>query len=113
MGRSRVLHQTFAKAQSDRDFSVKNFQRFAKRRITERSVEDINFEVLFAGAKRMRELIKNERNSIWTFILKNVHKPTFLRKQFDWILGNPPWLSFRYDNPDLSPRLFAREPSSS
>ena len=87
---------TFAKEQSERDFSMENFQRFAKRRITERAVEDVNFEVLFAVAKRMRELIKSERNSIWTFILKNVYKPIFLRKQFDWILGNPPWLSFRY-----------------
>jgi hypothetical protein len=86
----------FAAEQSKGDFSVEHFQRFAKRRITERAVEDINLEVLFGVAKRMRDLIKNERNSIWTFILKNVYKPIFLRKQFDWILGNPPWLSFRY-----------------
>jgi hypothetical protein len=102
MGRSRILHQTFAKEESERDFSMENFQRFAERRITERSVEDITFEILFAVAKRMRELIKNERNFIWTFILKNVYKTTFLYKQFDWILGNSAWLSFRYHNPDLS-----------
>jgi hypothetical protein len=83
MGRSRVLHQTFAKEKSERTHSMEYFQRFAKRRITEISVEVITFEILFTTAKRMRELIKNECSSIWISILKNVYKPTFLCKQFD------------------------------
>jgi hypothetical protein len=87
---------SFAKEQRDRDFSSEHFQQFARRRLTEISVDDVTLGVLFSVAKRMRELIEKERNSIWTFILKNVYKPIFLRKQFDWILGNPPWLSFRY-----------------
>lgn len=30
------------------------------------------------------------------FHLENVHKPLFLKGKFDVILGNPPWLSYRY-----------------
>lgn len=46
-------------------------------------------------------LIKQKRNSIWAFILKNSYRPTFLRKQkVDFIVGNPPWLSYRYIRDD-------------
>jgi hypothetical protein len=34
---------------------------------------------------------------VWGFILKNYYKPIFLKKRkFDAIVGNPPWLSYRY-----------------
>ena len=59
-------------------------------------MDDVTLDVLFGVAKRMRDLIDKGRDSIWAFILKNVYKPIFLKNQFDWILGNPPWLSFRY-----------------
>ncbi|MBI1785150.1 hypothetical protein HYR69_08395, partial [Candidatus Sumerlaeota bacterium] len=43
------------------------------------------------------KLIKMKRNSVWAFILKNTYRPTFLRKRrVDYIVGNPPWLSYRY-----------------
>lgn len=34
------------------------------------------------------------RDSIWKFILQNSYKPVFLRKSFDAIVGNPPWLTY-------------------
>lgn len=34
------------------------------------------------------------RDSIWKFILQNSYKPVFLRKSFDLIVGNPPWLTY-------------------
>lgn len=86
----------FAKEQSKENFSEKQFCLFAKRRITEATVDDETLEVLFHVAKRMRTLIEKERNSIWAFILKNVYRPLLLEKHFDWILGNPPWLAYRY-----------------
>jgi len=86
----------FALQNDKADFSAQRFVVFAKRRIGEAKVDEVTLEILYNVAKRMRDLIKNKRNSIWTFILKNVYKPTFLQKQFDWIIGNPPWLSYRY-----------------
>jgi len=45
----------------------------------------------------MTRLIKSKRNSIWSFILKNTYRPAFLRlEKVDYIVGNPPWLSYRY-----------------
>jgi hypothetical protein len=86
----------FAEQHSKIELTEDRFRKFARKRI-EIEVDDETFDVLLNVARRMRELIDKERNSIWTFILKNVYKPIFLREsKFDWILGNPPWLSYRY-----------------
>jgi methylase of polypeptide subunit release factors len=36
----------------------------------------------------------NGRDSIWRFILQNSYKPVFLKQQFDFVIGNPPWLTY-------------------
>jgi len=47
--------------------------------------------------KLMRKLVKQKRDTIWMFILKNYYRPAYLhRYPFDIIAGNPPWLSYRY-----------------
>ncbi len=51
---------------------------------------------LYNLAKVMKELIEERRDTIWAFILKNLYKPLFLKGNFDVVLGNPPWLSYRY-----------------
>jgi type I restriction-modification system DNA methylase subunit len=51
---------------------------------------------LYSLAKAMKELIEERRDTIWAFILKNLYKPLFLKGNFDVVLGNPPWLSYRY-----------------
>jgi hypothetical protein len=33
------------------------------------------------------------RDSIWKFILQNSYKPVFLMERFDYVVGNPPWLT--------------------
>jgi len=45
----------------------------------------------------MRKLVREGRDTIWTFILKNYYRPAYLRRRpFDIVAGNPPWLSYRY-----------------
>jgi len=34
------------------------------------------------------------RDSIWRFILQNSYKPVFLMNRFDYVVGNPPWLTY-------------------
>lgn len=38
---------------------------------------------------------KGSRNGIWAHILANTFAPVALQNQFDMVLGNPPWLTFR------------------
>ncbi|HVO42438.1 MAG TPA: N-6 DNA methylase, partial [Aggregatilineales bacterium] len=45
----------------------------------------------------LNRLITEGRDSIWAYILKNQARPLLLSEQkFDVIVGNPPWLSYRY-----------------
>jgi hypothetical protein len=53
-------------------------------------------QALFAIAEVFRRFIEARRDTIWAFVLKNSYKPLFLKSQFDVVLGNPPWLSYRY-----------------
>ena len=47
--------------------------------------------------KLLMKLDKHRRNTIWAYILKNAYRPEFLRQEkVDYIVGNPPWLSYRY-----------------
>lgn len=49
------------------------------------------FYDIYLALKRAKE---GGRDSIWKFILQNSYKPFFLRKQFDYIVGNPPWFTY-------------------
>ena len=44
----------------------------------------------------MADLIQQEKNTIWSFIIRNSYSPAMLKEQFDFIIGNPPWLSYRF-----------------
>jgi len=70
-------------------------------------------QMLFELAELLHQLIRKPENTIWAYILKNQYKPTFLTKQFDVVIGNPPWLSFRYvekgEYQDYLKRLIVKE----
>jgi methylase of polypeptide subunit release factors len=56
---------------------------------------------LFAVAEALRRRMEANRDTIWAFVLRNSYRPLFLRHQFDRVMGNPPWLSYRYvEQPD-------------
>ncbi len=60
-------------------------------------------------AQGMAELINARKNSIWAFIMINAFRPALLRERFDVILGNPPWLSYRYiSDPDYQDEVKKR-----
>jgi hypothetical protein len=49
-----------------------------------------------ANLRLFRWLVRNDRNSIWSFVLRNAFRPAyFARRQFDLVIGNPPWLAYR------------------
>ncbi len=51
---------------------------------------------LWEYAVALAQLIRDRENSIWAFIIRNSYRPAMLRESFDVIVGNPPWLSYRY-----------------
>jgi len=62
-------------------------------------LEHENYEkfvgVITSNIRIFARLIRKERNSVWSFILKNKHKPIdFTYKKFDFVVGNPPWVVY-------------------
>lgn len=56
--------------------------------------------LLHKTLRTIAELIKDKGDTIWAFVLSNFYKPIFMRNRFDVIMGNPPWLSYRFvENP--------------
>ncbi len=46
-----------------------------------------------AMAEQIARLIRERRDSIYGFLLRNQMRPAMLRQQFDFVVGNPPWLT--------------------
>jgi type I restriction-modification system DNA methylase subunit len=44
--------------------------------------------------KALYDGVVTKRDTIWEFIIKNLMKPMFLKNSFDFIIGNPPWLTY-------------------
>lgn len=44
--------------------------------------------------KALHDARAQGRDSIWRFLLLNNYKPFFLESQFDYIVGNPPWITY-------------------
>jgi type I restriction-modification system DNA methylase subunit len=74
----------------------KRFLNFLGRTSSRIAADEALSKALYNLAEAMKELIEKRRDTIWAFILKNLYKPLFLKGNFDIILGNPPWLSYRY-----------------
>jgi len=58
--------------------------------------------------QRLRELYDSGRNGIWTFILRNLMRPLWLSRldqRADVLIGNPPWVAYRYLSVEMRPRL--------
>jgi methylase of polypeptide subunit release factors len=62
--------------------------------------DDALTEALFLVSETLRGFVESKRDTIWAFVLKNIYKPLFLRDKFDYVVGNPPWLAYRYAEPE-------------
>ncbi|MCM8819971.1 MAG: N-6 DNA methylase, partial [Candidatus Omnitrophica bacterium] len=62
------------------------------------NIKEINN--LLRLAKVLKSFIKEGKDTIWAFILKNTYKPIILLNKFDFVVGNPPWLVYRNAEPN-------------
>jgi type I restriction-modification system DNA methylase subunit len=58
--------------------------------------EDNIKQVLIEDLRTMLDLIDDDKNSIWSYILKNVFRPVTLKRRFKFVIGNPPWLALQF-----------------
>jgi type I restriction-modification system DNA methylase subunit len=70
---------------------------------------ELALDALWEFVNDLAELIRDRRNSIWSFIIRNSYRPAMLKEQFDVIIGNPPWLSYRFiSDPDYQEEVKRR-----
>lgn len=50
-----------------------------------------SFYKLYLAFKEVKE---RKRDSIWSFIIKNLYSPYFFAKRFDYVIGDPPWFTY-------------------
>lgn len=82
------------KASAALDFEA--FENYARREAPGLASSSDVVRMLFGLAAALHEFIRKPEDTIWAYILKNQYKPTFLKGLFDVVIGNPPWLSYRY-----------------
>lgn len=52
-------------------------------------------EVMSVNVRALAKIIKSNKDTIWTFIIKNKYKPIdFANRKFDLVVGNPPWIVY-------------------
>jgi hypothetical protein len=59
-------------------------------------LDDAEDEVLRELYEKLRELRRRGVDDVWIPVIKSYVLPVLYRKSFDYVIGNPPWLSFRY-----------------
>jgi hypothetical protein len=70
-----------------------HFIRLIQPQLSDDHSEDLPGQ-LYDIYKGMKIAHKEGRDSIWKFILENSYKPVFLMNFFDFVVGNPPWLTY-------------------
>lgn len=70
-----------------------HFVRLLQPQLTGIHSEDLPGQ-LYDIYKAMKVAHEQGRDSIWKFILQNSYKPVFLMNCFDFVVGNPPWLTY-------------------
>ncbi|TKX72189.1 N-6 DNA methylase [Halorubrum sp. GN11GM_10-3_MGM] len=84
---------------SNEEISERNFHAYLERNVESYGdLEEVEKSLIYDSiTSQIKDLQERDRDTIWTFILKNVYKPVYLEEvKFDRVLGNPPWLSYRY-----------------
>jgi len=70
---------------------------------------DAILDALWSFTEGLAQLIREKKNSIWSFIIRNSFRPAMLKEQFDLIIGNPPWLTYNsISDPDYQDEVKRR-----
>lgn len=76
--------------------------------ISRAGAEDGDAAVLAATFAQLKQLREDDRNHIWTFVLRNLLRPVSLShpdNRADVLIGNPPWIVYRHLSAEMKDRL--------
>ncbi len=93
------LAKEFARQNKGKATRIEPFRNFLVAQHFPAKDNDVLVESLYAISETLKYFIDTDRDTIWAFVLKNIYKPLFFKSKFDFIMGNPPWIAFRYMEP--------------
>ena len=99
----RVLNNMIAFG--ERDEPLEHFTAWLAHEI---SASNTDARVLRDTYEIMRRLQKEGRNHIWGYVARNLARPVWLAsdaQKADVVIGNPPWVSYRYMSGDFKERF--------
>lgn len=78
------------------------------------AIDEHDVSTLNENFRRLKELHEADRDHIWSYYIRNVARPAWLSRsenRVDVLVGNPPWLSYRFMTSDMQERFkeMARE----
>ena len=89
----------FAQKYKNKSINLDLFRNFLIAQSFTYSKDEEIVKSIYTIVETLKKLIDAGRDTIWGFVLKNIYKPLFFKRKFDFIMGNPPWISFRYMEP--------------
>jgi len=94
------MAKDFAEKNKNQSVKPENFRNYLVAQRFPQIGDEAIVNALFDVVKTLKHFIDKDRDTIWAYVLKNIYKPLFLRKKFDAVIGNPPWIAYRYMTPD-------------
>jgi len=93
------LAKEFARQNKGKPVTLEPFRNFLAAQRFPDTKNTALVQAVFAIAEALKHFIDAESDTIWAFVLKNIYKPLFLKRKFDFVIGNPPWIAFRFTEP--------------
>jgi len=93
------LAKEYARQNKGKTIAPESFGNFLKAQHFAGSADTPLVQALFVIVETLKHFIDTDRDTIWAFVLKNTYKPLFLKGKFDFVMGNPPWIAFRFMEP--------------
>lgn len=93
------LVKEFAWQNKGKPIYTESFKNFLAAQHFSQANNDMLVQALYSIAEVLKNFIEANRDTIWAFVLKNIYKPLFFKRKFDFIIGNPPWIAFRFMEP--------------
>lgn len=92
---SRIAEEHAKDGRQTKDTLKRSLQRSLSTSIDKSKLDELAI-ALWDYVDSLAKLVLERQDSIWAFIIRNGYRPALLKNRFDLILGNPPWLSYRY-----------------
>jgi len=95
---------------SEGNMRAKAFEARIKAVVADRgkTIPDFDLSVLRQTFEKLDALRKDGRDTIWSYVARNLSRPLHLssaERRADVVVGNPPWLAFRYMSKEFQKRF--------